>query len=147
MAVTERADGITVIDDAYNANPESMRAGLEALSKFAGGRRSVAIIGEMRELGPRAEHAHGEVGQLAAEQGIDKLVVIGQGARSAHDEASGVTNWHGSSVFVPDLDAARSVLPGILLPGDVVLVKASNGSKLWVLADELNLGEHGPASN
>jgi len=144
MAVTERPDGIVVIDDAYNANPESMRAGMQTLAKMAGKRRSVAIIGEMRELGPGALQAHDEVGRLAVRLNIDKLVVVGRGAKAAHSSAVQEGSWDGEAVYHPDLDAARAALPKILKTGDVVFVKASNGSGLWRLADELAAGQYGP---
>jgi len=152
MAVTERPDDIIVIDDAYNANPESMRAGMQTLAKVAQGRRSaqpatrsVAIVGAMRELGEGGVEAHDEIGRLAVRLGIDKFVVIGDGARAAHDAAVQEGSWDGESVFFADLDQARAALPQILRPGDVVLVKASNGSGLWRLADELAAGEFGPS--
>ena len=145
MAVTERPDGIIVIDDAYNANPESMRAGMQTLAKIANNRRSVAIIGAMRELGEGGVEAHDEIGRLAVRLGINKLLAIGDGARAAHEAAVQEGSWDGESVFLTDLDAARQALPEILTSGDVVLVKASNGSGLWRLADELAAGEYAPA--
>jgi len=144
MAVTDRPDGIIVIDDAYNANPESMRAGMQTLAKVANGRRSVAIIGAMRELGEGGVEAHDEIGRLAVRLGLNKFVVIGPGARASHEAAVQEGSWDGESVYFEDLDAARAALPGILKSGDVVLVKASNGSGLWRLADELAAGEYSP---
>lgn len=144
MAVTERPDGIIIIDDAYNANPESMRAGMQTLARVAKGRRSVAIIGAMRELGEGGADAHDEIGRLAVRLGINKFVVIGDGARPAHEAAVQEGSWDGESVFFNDLDEARAALPELLEPGDVVLVKASNGSGLWRLADELAAGQYGP---
>jgi len=144
MAVTERPDGILIIDDAYNANPESMRAGLQTLAKIAKNRRSVAIVGAMRELGEGGLEAHDEIGRLAVRLGINKFIVIGEGARAAHEAAVQEGSWGDESQFFSDLDAARAALPTILQTGDVVLVKASNGSGLWRLADELADGKFGP---
>ncbi len=146
MAVTERPDGITVVDDAYNANPESMRAALRSLAVMAGReRRSVAVLGEMRELGDNARVAHHEIGLLAVRLNIKLLVVVGDGAYHIHEGALQEGSWGEESVFVPDLDAARTVLAEQLRPGDVVLVKASNGAGLWRLGDELADGTLGVA--
>ncbi|MDR2704007.1 MAG: UDP-N-acetylmuramoyl-tripeptide--D-alanyl-D-alanine ligase, partial [Cellulomonadaceae bacterium] len=150
MAVTDRPDGIMVIDDAYNANPESMRAALQTLAKVAhgSGRRSVAIIGQMRELGEdETSELHAEIGRLAVRFGIDKLLVVGPGAKAAHDSAVQEGSWDGESEFFADLAAVRARLPQILRGGDIVLVKASNGSKLWELGDELAAGDYEPQTS
>ncbi|QAY70631.1 UDP-N-acetylmuramoyl-tripeptide--D-alanyl-D-alanine ligase [Xylanimonas protaetiae] len=146
MAVTERPDGVTVVDDAYNANPESMRAALRSLAVMAGReRRSVAVLGEMRELGANARVAHHEIGLLAVRLNIKLLVVVGDGAYHIHEGATQEGSWGEETVFVPDLDAARTALDELVRPGDVVLVKASNGSGLWRLGDELAAGTLGAA--
>ena len=138
MAVTQRADGITVIDDSYNANPDSMRAALKALAVMAGReRRSVAVLGEMRELGPDSRAAHDEIGRLVVRLNIKLLVVVGDGAGGIHDGATQEGSWGDETRFVPDVEAASALLRDELLPGDVVLVKSSNGSGLWRLGDEL----------
>jgi len=146
MAVTERPDGVTVIDDAYNANPESMKAALRTLAVMAGReRRSVAVLGEMRELGDAATAAHLELGTLVVRLNIDQLIVVGQGAYQIHDRAQQEGSWGEESVFAADLDAARAALDEHVHPGDVVLVKASNGTGLWRLGDELAAGTLGVA--
>ncbi|GAB4085101.1 UDP-N-acetylmuramoyl-tripeptide--D-alanyl-D-alanine ligase [Myceligenerans cantabricum] len=138
MAVTERPDGVTVIDDAYNANPDSMRAGLKALAIMAGReRRSVAVLGEMLELGDDARVAHHDVGLLAVRLNIKKLVVVGEGAYHIHEGATQEGSWGEETVFVPDIETAAHHLDGELRPGDVVLVKSSLGSGLWRLGDHL----------
>ncbi|GAA1873123.1 UDP-N-acetylmuramoyl-tripeptide--D-alanyl-D-alanine ligase [Myceligenerans crystallogenes] len=138
MAVTERPDGITVIDDAYNANPDSMRAGLKALAVMAGReRRSVAVLGEMRELGDDSRVAHHDVGLLAVRLNIKLLVVVGDGAYHIHEGATQEGSWGEETVFVPDIEQAAHFLDGELRPGDVVLVKSSLGSGLWRLGDHL----------
>ncbi|WP_265523333.1 UDP-N-acetylmuramoyl-tripeptide--D-alanyl-D-alanine ligase [Oerskovia flava] len=145
MQVTERPDGITVIDDSYNANPDSMRAALKALAVMAGReRRSVAVLGEMLELGPDSRTAHDEIGRLVVRLNIKQLVVVGDGAGGIHDGATQEGSWGDESVFVSDVRAASAVLADELRPGDVVLVKASNGSGLWRLGDEL--AEQGSAA-
>lgn len=88
MEVTRRADGLTVVNDAYNANPDSMRAALEALAAIGAGgpaRRRVAVLGEMKELGASADAEHARVGRLARSLGVDVLLAVGEAARPALD--------------------------------------------------------------
>ncbi|GAA1732942.1 UDP-N-acetylmuramoyl-tripeptide--D-alanyl-D-alanine ligase [Isoptericola hypogeus] len=147
MAVTERPDGVTVIDDAYNANPDSMRAALRTLAVMAGrSRRSVAVLGEMLELGEGSRAAHDALGRLVVRLNVKLLVVVGEGAYHIHEGAMQEGSWGEESVFVPDRDAAREVLADALAPGDVVLVKSSLGSGLWRLGDELAAGPAGPGT-
>ncbi|MBD8079197.1 UDP-N-acetylmuramoyl-tripeptide--D-alanyl-D-alanine ligase [Cellulosimicrobium arenosum] len=138
MQVTDRPDGITVIDDSYNANPDSMRAALRALAVMAGReRRSVAVLGEMLELGEGSRAAHDEIGRLVVRLNIKLLVVVGEGAGGFHDGATQEGSWGDEVRFAPDVEAATALLRDELREGDVVLVKASNGSGLWRLGDEL----------
>ncbi|KFD43681.1 UDP-N-acetylmuramoyl-tripeptide--D-alanyl-D-alanine ligase [Cellulosimicrobium cellulans J34] len=138
MQVTERPDGITVIDDSYNANPDSMRAALKALAVMAGrDRRSVAVLGEMLELGDDSRVAHDDIGRLVVRLNVKLLVVVGEGAGGIHDGATQEGSWGDETRFVPDVEAASALLREELREGDVVLVKASNGSGLWRLGDEL----------
>ncbi|HEV7653894.1 MAG TPA: UDP-N-acetylmuramoyl-tripeptide--D-alanyl-D-alanine ligase [Mycobacteriales bacterium] len=124
MEVTERADGVLVVNDAYNANPESMAAALRALTTMARGRRSWAVLGAMGELGETADDAHRRIGALTAELGVDRVVVVGPGAQPLHDAARDI------SVHVPDAAAAITLLEKELEPEDVVLVKASRAAGL-----------------
>ena len=138
MAVTERPDGVTVIDDSYNANPDSMRAALKALAVMAGReRRSIAVLGEMLELGEDSRLAHDELGRLAVRLNISVLVVVGNGARAIHDGAAHEGSWGEESILVQDVDAARAFLDRMIAPGDVVLVKSSHGAGLWRLGEYL----------
>ena len=127
METTTRADGVTIVNDAYNANPHSMRHSLNALASMTGGRdqRSVAVLGRMNELGDDARSAHEEIGRNAAQLGLDQIILVGG------DEAAwmlkGVQDAGGNAVHLPDQDAALGLLHSILRPGDVVLVKASSG--------------------
>jgi UDP-N-acetylmuramoyl-tripeptide--D-alanyl-D-alanine ligase len=135
MEVTERPDGITVINDAYNANPESMRAALGALSAISGGaRRRWAVLGPMAELGSITEAAHAEVGALARELGVQCLLGVGTSGYSAGYRAdNGVRDDEGfgkDSMVVPDVAAALDLLRARLRPDDVVLVKASRSAGL-----------------
>jgi UDP-N-acetylmuramoyl-tripeptide--D-alanyl-D-alanine ligase len=125
MEVTERADGVLVVNDAYNANPESMRAALTALRTMSRARRSWAVLGQMAELGTGAEVEHDALGRFATGLGVDRLVVVGPKAGAVHTAAAADGSWRGESVQVPDVGAAVRLLRRELRPGDVVLVKAS----------------------
>jgi UDP-N-acetylmuramoyl-tripeptide--D-alanyl-D-alanine ligase len=154
MQVTDRADGVTVIDDAYNANPDSMRAGLQALAWIARGgerpasqsRRSWAVLGEMAELGDDAISEHDRVGRLAVRLDVSRLVVVGTGrsVTAMHHAAVMEGSWGAEAVNVADGDAALALLRAELQPGDVVLVKASNAAGLGAMAEAL--AAEGPAS-
>ncbi len=150
MAVHTRADGVTVVNDAYNANPDSMRAGLKALAWMAGAdraeggrqRRSWAVLGEMAELGDDAIAEHDSIGRLAVRLDVSRLVVVGTG-RSMSAMLHGAVmegSWGSEAVMVPDAAAALALLRHELADGDVVLVKASNSVGLGVLADALARG-------
>jgi UDP-N-acetylmuramoyl-tripeptide--D-alanyl-D-alanine ligase len=140
MAVTERPDGVTVIDDAYNANPDSMKAALRTLAVMAGRtRRSVAVLGGMHELGDGSRAAHDEIGRLVVRLNIKQLVVVGDDAYHIHEGAMQEGSWGSESIFVSDLAAARALLDESLEPGDVVLVKASHGANLAELGDHLSM--------
>jgi len=118
-----RADGVTIVNDAYNANPESMTAALEAVAELPAGRR-VAVLGEMLELGEMSATAHHDVGRLAAVLGFDRVIAVGPGAALIADGAGDVGQ------AVPDVDVAVSTLSAWLTGSDVVLVKASRGCRL-----------------
>ena len=144
MHVTTRADGVTVIDDAYNANPDSMRAGLQALAWIAHTpegepRRSWAVLGEMGELGEDAIAEHDRIGRLAVRLDVSRLVVVGTGRSMSamHHGAVMEGSWAGEAVNAADSDAALALLRAELQPGDVVLVKASNAAGLGALAEAL----------
>ncbi|GAA2188369.1 UDP-N-acetylmuramoyl-tripeptide--D-alanyl-D-alanine ligase [Micromonospora lupini] len=136
MDVFDRPDGVTVIDDSYNANPASMAVALRALASLGRERRTVAVLGYMAELGPFERDGHAEVGRLAAELGVDRLLVVGEPAAPIHEGATAVGNWGGESVLLTDQAAAVEVLRGELRPGDVVLVKGSR-YRTWEVADAL----------
>jgi UDP-N-acetylmuramoyl-tripeptide--D-alanyl-D-alanine ligase len=138
MEIRDRDDGVTVINDAYNANPDSMRAALKTLAAIGGGRRrTVAVLGEMLELGEASRAEHDAVGRLAVRLDISRLVVVGEGARPIHLGASLEGSWAEESVFVPDLDAALEFLDADVAAGDVVLVKASRAAGLERVAAAL----------
>ena len=158
MAVATRDDGVTVINDAYNANPDSMRAGLKALAAIAreagagtfpsqaggppagaGKRRSWAVLGEMAELGDDAISEHDRIGRLAVRLDVSRLVVVGTGRSMSamHHGAVMEGSWGAEVAMVADADAALALLRSELRAGDVVLVKASNAAGLGALADAL----------
>jgi UDP-N-acetylmuramoyl-tripeptide--D-alanyl-D-alanine ligase len=143
MQVFTRDDGVTIINDAYNANPDSMQAGLKALawmSREAGEkRRSWAVLGEMAELGQDAISEHDRIGRLAVRLDVSRLVVVGTGRSMSamHHGAVMEGSWGSESTMVDDADAALALLRAELQAGDVVLVKASNAAGLGALADAL----------
>ncbi|MEU8297272.1 UDP-N-acetylmuramoyl-tripeptide--D-alanyl-D-alanine ligase [Micromonospora sp. NPDC048909] len=145
MDVFDRPDGVTVIDDSYNANPGSMAVALKALAGLGQGRRTVAVLGYMAELGPYERDGHAEVGRLAAELGVDRLLVVGEPAAPIHEGATAVGNWGGESVLLTDQAAAVEVLRGELRPGDVVLVKGSR-YRTWDVVDALRADANGESA-
>jgi UDP-N-acetylmuramoyl-tripeptide--D-alanyl-D-alanine ligase len=136
MDVFDRPDGVTVIDDSYNANPASMAAALHALADIGVDRRTVAILGYMAELGDQERAGHEEVGRLAASLGVDRLIAVGEAAAALLDGAAAEPGWGGESVQVTDQEAAVAWLRTELRPGDVVLVKGSR-YRTWQVADAL----------
>lgn len=135
MEVVERADGITVVNDAYNANPDSMRAALDALSAMGEGRRTWAVLGSMLELGALSETAHAQVGSDVAHRGIDELLVVGEMARPMVQGAQSPTSVKARTHvrFVADADEAHAILQTELRRGDVVLFKSSRDAGLrWL---------------
>ena len=139
MEVHERPDGVTVVNDAYNANPESMRAALKTLAVMSRGktRRTVAVLGHMAELGDAARDAHMDLGRFAVRLDLGQLVVVGPQAGGIHAGAVLEGSWGDESVHVDDVDAAVALLRRELAPGDVVLVKASRSAGLERVAAAL----------
>ncbi|AZA13952.1 UDP-N-acetylmuramoyl-tripeptide--D-alanyl-D-alanine ligase [Corynebacterium choanae] len=139
MEVTVRRDKVTVIDDSYNANPESMQAALAALQatqpQQQGGRRW-AVLGQMGELGDDTIEAHERLGAQLAAYGIDELVAVGQGV-AAKALVRGATNAGMSVEQAQSAGAAANIVDCSLAPGDVVLIKASNADHLWDVATML----------
>lgn len=144
MHVVERPDGITVVDDSYNANPDSVRAALRALAVLAGReRRSVAVLGEMMELGAGSRAEHEAIGLQVVRLNVGLTVVVGSGALGIFAGAQREGSWGDEVVMVDDVDAAADFLDGALRPGDVVLVKSSNDAGLWRLGDLLTANAAG----
>jgi UDP-N-acetylmuramoyl-tripeptide--D-alanyl-D-alanine ligase len=144
MEVRRRADGVTIINDAYNANPESVRAAIEALAHLARDGRGFAVLGHMAELGDTSRARHEETGEFAAQvlgPGLAGLIAVGEEAAPLLAGARRVVSWHGEAVGVPDGAAALDVLANQLKPGDVVLVKASRAAGLEGVAEVLARGD------
>ena len=143
MELTERADGLLVVNDAYNANPASMAAAIDALVAIGSRRRrrTVAVLGEMKELGDAALEAHREVGRLAAAAGVDRVVAVGEPARGIAEGARATERWTGRAVLTAGRDQAVAWVRENVAAEDVVLVKASRGAALEKIADGLLEGE------
>ncbi|WP_229075779.1 UDP-N-acetylmuramoyl-tripeptide--D-alanyl-D-alanine ligase [Actinoplanes sp. DH11] len=132
MDVFDRPDGVTVIDDSYNANPSSTAAAIRALAAMGEGRRTTAVLGYMAELGEYEISGHAEVGRLAAELGIDRVIAVGEDARPILDGGSAIAEAH----LAADQAAAIDILRQDLRADDVVLVKGSR-YRTWDVADWL----------
>jgi UDP-N-acetylmuramoyl-tripeptide--D-alanyl-D-alanine ligase len=129
---------VTVIDDCYNANPISMRAALDDLKATAatnGSSRRIAVLGDMLELGPEEREFHAELGEQAAAAGVDVLVTVGPRAASIAER------FDGEAHALADAKEAATVVPELLVPGDVVLVKASRGVGLELVCRALGARE------
>jgi len=144
MELTERADGLVVVNDAYNANPASMVAALGSLSEIGrrGGRRTVAVLGEMKELGEGAPEEHRLVGRAAAEAAVDVVVAVGEEARGIAEGAEQTAGWTGVVVRTAGREQACDWVRENVAARDAVLVKASRGAALEVVAECL-LEQHG----
>ena len=129
-------DPVTVVNDAYNASPDSMSAALKALVQIAPG-RSVAVLGAMSELGESAGEEHDRVGLLVVRLNIGQLVVVGPDAKRIHLAATAQGSWDGESLFAATQEEAEELLEQVLRPGDTVLVKSSNSAGLRHLGDRL----------
>jgi len=129
MELTERADGVIVVNDSYNANPASMRAAIDALAAIGQRRKAhtIAVLGEMRELGAEAVEGHRSIGSYAGQQRIDVLLVIGE---AASPMVIGAADHDITAVQTADRAEALAWLRENMAPGDVVLVKASRGAEL-----------------
>jgi UDP-N-acetylmuramoyl-tripeptide--D-alanyl-D-alanine ligase len=149
MELHERRDGLLVVNDAYNANPVSMAAALDALVAIGArrGARTVAVLGEMLELGAAHESEHAGVGEYAARRGVDVVVAVGDPAAGIARGAGAVPGWHGVAVTSAGRDEALAWVRKNAAAGDprrcVVLVKASRGAALETVAEGLLEEEEG----
>lgn len=153
MDVRNRRDGVTLIDDSYNANPDSMRAAIAALAYTAAARpdaRSIAVLGEMGELGEDALDSHRQLGSELAKYHVDHLVAVGTSVNTRAMAEAAQAKGINTSICA-DVDEAAKIVDGLLRTApvgvddwpnrdakDVVLVKASNAQRLWLVAEKLN---------
>lgn len=142
MEVRDRADGVTVVNDSYNANPDSMRAAIKALVSMAKSgrgpaRRTWAVLGEMAELGPESVVEHDAIGRFAVRLDVTKLILVGPGrpVRAMYQGAVMEGSWGDEAIHVPDCASAIALLEQEVQAGDLVLVKASQSIGLWEVAD------------
>jgi UDP-N-acetylmuramyl pentapeptide synthase len=128
--------GVQFIDDSYNANPDSMKAALRTLVELDADGKRIAVLGEMRELGEESEAGHRDVGEAAAELGIDQLIAIGNNgaiiARAA--EHAGLQK----SVAVRSTIEAAELLANVAAPGDLVLIKGSRAAQTERVIEEFS---------
>ncbi len=141
MEVTTTPQGVTLINDTYNANPESMRAALKSLASMRGEGRTWAVLGEMLELGADSVEEHDAIGRLVVRLDISQLICVGAGTRVMHLGASNEGSWGEESRWVPDAESALAILLREARRGDVVLVKASRGIGLESVAAAFSDGE------
>ncbi|MCU1581381.1 MAG: UDP-N-acetylmuramoyl-tripeptide--D-alanyl-D-alanine ligase [Microbacteriaceae bacterium] len=139
--------GAVVINDAYNASPDSTAAALKTLAQIVTqDQRSIAVLGEMAELGDVSDEEHDRIGRLVVRLNIQKLVVVGHRARHIHNAAGLEGSWDGESVLVSSADEAYDLLRDDLREGDVVLVKSSKSAGLRFLGDRLGADSTGADS-
>ena len=134
-----RKDGLVVINDAYNASPESMRAALQTLAQLGrlSGKRTIAVMGEMAELGEFSAVEHDAIGRIAVRLNLSQVVVVGLGAKLIHMGASQEGSWDGESKYFDEISEALGFLRGMLTGEEIVLVKSSKSANLRYLGDDL----------
>jgi UDP-N-acetylmuramoyl-tripeptide--D-alanyl-D-alanine ligase len=138
MEVLGGKNDVTIINDAYNASPDSMSAAIKTLAQISEpGKRTIAVLGAMSELGEYSGDEHDRIGLQLVRLNISRLVVVGPEARRMHISAINEGSWDGESVYFGDMDAAYDYLAAEIIPGDTVLVKSSNSAKLRFLGDRL----------
>lgn len=138
MQLLQRDDGVTIINDAYNASPDSTKAALQTLAQLGrSGRRTVAVLGEMAELGSASREQHDAIGRLVVRLNIDQLVVVGAGAKLIHMGAEQEGSWDGESKYFDSIAEASAYLREMLVAGDLVLVKSSKSANLRHLGDQM----------
>jgi UDP-N-acetylmuramoyl-tripeptide--D-alanyl-D-alanine ligase len=138
MQLLPGPNGSFVINDAYNASPDSTKAALQTLATLGRqGHRTIAVLGEMAELGSQAAEQHDAIGRIAVRLNIDQVVVVGERAKLIHMGASQEGSWDGESKFYESIDEALEAVRGLLGSGDIVLVKSSKSAELRHLGDAL----------
>jgi len=141
MEIMRTPDGLTILNDAYNAAPDSMRAALQTLRTQAdlARQRAVAILGDMKELGDYSREAHRRVGEMAVERAVDLLVTVGEAAEEIARAAQPSLGADRVRSF-PDTDAAAQGVRALAQSGDVVLVKGSRAMAMEKIVEALRHG-------
>lgn len=139
MQISTTASGLTVINDAYNASPDSTKAALITLAELGRqtNRSTVAVLGEMAELGIFSAEEHDSIGRLVVRLNLGQLVVVGDGAKLIHMGASLEGSWDGESKYFDEISDALQYLRGMLKGNEIVLVKSSKSANLRYLGDDL----------
>jgi UDP-N-acetylmuramoyl-tripeptide--D-alanyl-D-alanine ligase len=138
MELLRSSSGAIIINDAYNASPDSMAAALKTLAQIREPHnRSIAVLGEMAELGEYSDEEHDRIGRLVVRLNVQKLIVVGHAARHIHNAAGLEGSWDGESVLVETAEEAYDLLREELREGDIVLVKSSKSANLRFLGDRL----------
>jgi UDP-N-acetylmuramoyl-tripeptide--D-alanyl-D-alanine ligase len=139
MELHTRQDGLNIINDAYNSSPDSMKAALVTLADLGRqtGKPTVAVIGEMAELGEFSVQEHDSIGRLVVRLNVDQLVVVGAGAKMVHMGASQEGSWDGESKYFDEISQALAYLREMLTGNEIVLVKSSKSANLRYLGDDL----------
>ena len=132
----EEAGDLLILNDTYNASPRSVRAALDVLDAVAGGRRRVVVLGDMKELGAESVRLHREIGREAAQRGVAVVVALGPEAAALAEGAREIVAAD-RVVHVPDREAAMAVLPSVIHPEDVILVKGSRAMGLEAVVEAL----------
>ena len=137
-AVTQLANGARLVDDSYNASPAAVLAALSSLERTTVAGRRVAVLGEMRELGDRSRELHSLCGRAAVEARVDELVVVGGPAADALADGAADAGLPAMRLHrCATSDVAAEVVPALVGPGDLVLVKGSRGTRTDIVADRL----------
>jgi UDP-N-acetylmuramoyl-tripeptide--D-alanyl-D-alanine ligase len=139
MELNVASSGLTVINDAYNSSPDSMRAALQTLAQLGRqtGKKTVAVMGEMAELGEFSAHEHDAIGRIAVRLNLGQVVVVGKAAKLIHMGASQEGSWDGESQYFDEISDALGYLRGMLTGDEIVLVKSSKSANLRYLGDDL----------
>jgi UDP-N-acetylmuramoyl-tripeptide--D-alanyl-D-alanine ligase len=139
MELNVAKNGLTVINDAYNSSPDSMRAALQTLAQLGrlSGKKTVAVMGEMAELGEFSAHEHDAIGRIAVRLNLGQVVVVGKGAKLIHMGASQEGSWDGESQYFDEISDALGYLREMLTGDEIVLVKSSKSANLRYLGDDL----------
>jgi len=137
MGIRSLNRGLCLVDDTYNANPSSMTAAIETIARMRGGRRTVAILGDMLELGPQSADLHRSVGRAAGKARVDLLFVAGHFATDLADGAM-EREMDADRIFTGAKEAIIEQLIQVLKPNDLILVKGSRGMAMETVVEAIS---------